>query len=254
MNKIMQRYEPKNSDIPYYNKLTILEQKVKEFEKLCRENTKLLPNLSRKQKGEVLAAINSKSVEVSRDLSYINIWIQDGSLSSTEIKIFQNIGKKLKRQYTNSLTNINNIIQRKSFQIENYSNTDFDSELEYYDLLEVLDTKNRANLDNIYSRELYTETKELEKSITELHQMFIEMTNLIDIQGELLFPIQQETSYASHNIEHAIEILQTADKHAIAIRKKKLLIVGMVIATVAVVIMTVAAIGTLCASAMGLFA
>lgn len=68
-------------------------------------------------------------------------------------------------------------------------------------------------------QERHDAVKELEKSLQELHQVFLDMTVLVQYQGEQLDDIESHVARAHSFVHTGAEQLQTARKHQKNTRK-----------------------------------
>ena len=55
--------------------------------------------------------------------------------------------------------------------------------------------------------------KEIEKSLLELHQVFLDMAVMVEAQGEQMDDIEHHVLNASHYVKDATKELQTANKY-----------------------------------------
>lgn len=99
--------------------------------------------------------------------------------------------------------------------------------------------KDRAINGFIYAKEMNEELKDLERSICELHQMFIEVANQVEVQQELLSLSEMSVIESKKHSEKALKVLIDAEKHVNSARKKFLyaiitilLVVGLVVGVV----------------------
>ncbi|XP_042297865.1 syntaxin-2 isoform X2 [Sceloporus undulatus] len=118
-------------------------------------------------------------------------------------------------------------------QLEITGKTTTDEELE--DMLEsgnlsiftsdiILDTKiTREALDEIESR--HKDIIKLESSIQELHEMFMDMAMLVEIQGEMVNSIEKNVMNAVDYVEHAKEETKKAVKYQSKARRKLIFII-----------------------------
>ncbi|KAK4777545.1 hypothetical protein SAY87_017732 [Trapa incisa] len=75
-------------------------------------------------------------------------------------------------------------------------------------------------LDTIYEiQERHDAVKDMEKSLQELHQVFLDMAVLVQSQGEQLHDIESQVNRASSFVRGGTERLQTARKYQISTRK-----------------------------------
>lgn len=112
--------------------------------------------------------------------------------------------------------------------------------------LQKFSKKKQLNLDKdkaingfIYAKEMNEELKDLERSICELHQMFIEVANQVEAQQELLSLSEMSVIESKKHSEKALKVLIDAEKHVNSARKKFLyaiitilLVVGLVVGVV----------------------
>ncbi|XP_070618640.1 syntaxin-2 isoform X1 [Erythrolamprus reginae] len=92
----------------------------------------------------------------------------------------------------------------------------------------ILDTKlTRAALDEIESR--HKDIIKLESSIQELHEMFMDMAMLVEVQGEMVNSIEKNVMNAVDYVEHAKEETKKAVKYQSKARRKKWIIVIIVL-------------------------
>ncbi|XP_053135485.1 syntaxin-2 isoform X4 [Hemicordylus capensis] len=102
----------------------------------------------------------------------------------------------------------------------------------------ILDTKiTRQALDEIESR--HKDIIKLESSIQELHEMFMDMAMLVEVQGEMVNSIEKNVMNAVDYVEHAKEETKKAVKYQSKARRKKwiiLIIVLVVLAIIAIII------------------
>ncbi|XP_044296802.1 syntaxin-2 isoform X3 [Varanus komodoensis] len=102
----------------------------------------------------------------------------------------------------------------------------------------ILDTKiTREALDEIESR--HKDIIKLESSIQELHEMFMDMAMLVEVQGEMVNSIEKNVMNAADYVEHAKEETKKAVKYQSKARRKKwiiLMIVFVLLAVLAVII------------------
>ncbi|XP_077163847.1 syntaxin-2 isoform X1 [Paroedura picta] len=130
---------------------------------------------------------------------------------------------------------------RRQLEITGKSTTD--EELE--DMLEsgnlsiftsdiILDTKvTREALDEIESR--HKDIIKLESSIQELHEMFMDMAMLVEVQGEMVNSIEKNVMNAVDYVEHAKEETKKAVKYQSKARRKKWIILIAVLVLLAVI-------------------
>ena len=69
-------------------------------------------------------------------------------------------------------------------------------------------------------QERHQDIKRLEASISELHQLFLDMSVLVETQGELLDQIEYTVGQSVNYTGKAVEELRTAGKYQRKVRKK----------------------------------
>jgi len=85
-------------------------------------------------------------------------------------------------------------------------------------------------------QERHKDITRLETSIQELHQLFLDMSVLVESQGELLDQIEYTVGQSVNYTGKAIEELRTANKYQKKIRKKMCCIIVVIIIVVAILI------------------
>jgi len=88
-------------------------------------------------------------------------------------------------------------------------------------------------------QERHKDITRLETSIQELHQLFLDMSVLVESQGELLDQIEYTVGQSVNYTGKAIEELRTANKYQKKIRKKMCCIIVVVIIIIAILIATI---------------
>lgn len=238
-------------DIPHYKELIAIENKVKNFCNNCRKNCKQIQHLDRNARSELLTDINREALEIKYEIQKIDKWICEPLLLlPTEIIMFQNISRKLKYDHNYSLSLITVYQNNESC----FLSLTFDDDIIYEQNLINKRKQDTSILDNIYIRDVHKEIHDLEKDVVSLQQMFIDTANIIDSQDKQLQPIAIDFHDANINTDKILDVLQESDNYAIKIRKRKIKIVVLVVASVGVIITIIASIGALCAAALGLFA
>lgn len=75
-------------------------------------------------------------------------------------------------------------------------------------------------LDTIHEiRERHDAAMEIEKNLLDLHQIFLDMSVLVEAQGEQLDDIEHHVTHASSFVHHGTQQLQVAKKHQRNTRK-----------------------------------
>lgn len=93
--------------------------------------------------------------------------------------------------------------------------------------------QNKQILDELEMRK--NEMLNLEKSITELHALFVEMVNLVDEQGEMVNRILDNVANTEAYVEKAVEDVHQAARYQSGARRKKLWLVILCLIVLAVV-------------------
>ena len=93
--------------------------------------------------------------------------------------------------------------------------------------------ENKAILDELEIRK--NEMLNLEKAITELHALFVEMANLVDEQGEMVNRILDNVENTEAYVEKAVEDVHQAARYQQGARRKKLWVVILCLIIMAVV-------------------
>lgn len=270
INNELLKINMNDNDIPFLTKLKELETLIDEFEKYSKAQINVLKynalNINDKQISELknnTNNINNKFKECENFMME-----QNTLLTPTEFRILHNTFYKLKNRYVNIYTKLNdeynnnksNIKKLVNYQKlnlinENYNNILNDNkDLLYLDVKLQQTENDNSHIESLIAKEKLKDVLTLEKNVNELHQLIIDMTTLIELQDEMIDPIQYNIQNSQKVINDAIINLKIADKHAISVRKKKIALVGLVIGAIGATILIITAIGALCAAAMGLFA
>lgn len=93
--------------------------------------------------------------------------------------------------------------------------------------------QNKQILDELEMRK--NEMLNLEKAITELHALFVEMANLVDEQGEMVNRILDNVTNTEAYVEKAVEDVHQAARYQSGARRKKLWVVILCMIIMAVV-------------------
>lgn len=91
-----------------------------------------------------------------------------------------------------------------------------------------------------YLKEKHNDLLALEKSITELNQLFMDMAILVETQGDLIDQIEFSVMNSKAFIEKGVETIRQTEKIVINTRKKKVCIVITVILIIALVVVVIA--------------
>jgi len=88
-------------------------------------------------------------------------------------------------------------------------------------------------------QERHKDITRLETSIQELHQLFLDMSVLVEAQGELLDQIEYTVGQSVNYTGKAIEELRTANKYQKKIRKKMCCIIVVILVVIAILLATI---------------
>ena len=86
----------------------------------------------------------------------------------------------------------------------------------------------------------HADIKKLEQSIFELHEMFVDMANLVESQGEMIDRIEFHVGKAVEYVKAGTEDTRKALKLQREARKKKIMILICIIITVVIILPMVA--------------
>merc|ERR1719482_1277899 len=84
-------------------------------------------------------------------------------------------------------------------------------------------------------QERHRDITRLETSIAELHQLFLDMSVLVEAQGELLDQIEYTVGQSVNYTGKAVEELRTASKYQKKVRKKMCCVICLILVIVAVI-------------------
>jgi len=94
-----------------------------------------------------------------------------------------------------------------------------------------------------YLKEKQSDIEQIEKSMNELHQLFLDMQILVEAQGELVDQIEYSVSKSKEYHERAERVLQDAENIVVSTRKKKLcfiitavLIIGIIVVIILILV------------------
>jgi len=79
----------------------------------------------------------------------------------------------------------------------------------------------------------------LEASIREVHSMFIDCNNLVQMQGEMVTRIEDHVNSAAIDVERGREDLRKADSFKKAAMKKKFICLGLLVVAVIIILLVV---------------
>lgn len=86
-------------------------------------------------------------------------------------------------------------------------------------------------------QERHDAVKEIERSLLELHQVFLDMAVLVEAQGEQLNNIEYNVSHAANYVEHGTKQLHTAKQHQR--RSRKWMCIGIILLLILILIIVV---------------
>lgn len=101
--------------------------------------------------------------------------------------------------------------------------------------------QNEAKNALIFIQEQHRDVMKLEKSIVELHQLFIDMQALVDLQGEMISQIEHNVRQAQNYTSDGVEVLVMADHTKQASRKKSCILCCILICVLIIVLAIIAA-------------
>lgn len=93
-----------------------------------------------------------------------------------------------------------------------------------------------ANVDQMLMDERNADIKSLEKELTELGEVFVDVMKLTQEQGEDLKPVQNNVSSAANYTEKGNVDLKKASKYACSYRKKMVILSAIVLAIIVIII------------------
>jgi len=102
--------------------------------------------------------------------------------------------------------------------------------------IQVAQDKVFASLAHQYQKEMEQEIKNLEKSVVELHQLFVDVATLLDAQGAQLDMIEPALFDTIKATESSLHMLQAAEAHKKSSRIKKAIIIAVIGITLLLII------------------
>lgn len=186
-------------------------------------------------------------------LSELDKKIIDEFISQTDLVFIQSC----RQSYVNRLKNLTLKYANAGHCKRVQAMTNEFSDIKYLDNIDLLEN-GRSKDDIIYinsqaSSEL-DQMQKISREMCQIQELFLEMNNLTEIQHENIQLLAPQTVSTLHGMDEGLITLQVAEKHAVAIRKKKLLVVALIIGAIGVTLAAITAIGVLIAASMGLFA
>jgi len=185
-----------------------------------------------------------KLSRLSREESALN----DINIRNTQI---QSLGKRfldIWTEYNNSQIEFRE--KNKKALLRNIKITDPNSNITVEEIEEKLDAGDVTVLSSIIKESAqakedlkmlenrHAEMLKLEKGITEIHEMFLDLSNMVNIQGEAVDRIETRVGDAQMNVEEGREQLKQAKKKQKAARRKKFILAG-IIAGVSLVVLLI---------------
>jgi len=185
-----------------------------------------------------------KLSRLSREESALN----DINIRNTQI---QSLGKRfldIWTEYNNSQIEFRE--KNKKALLRNIKITDPNSNITVEEIEEKLDAGDVTVLSSIIKESAqakedlkmlenrHAEMLKLEKGITEIHEMFLDLSNMVNIQGEAVDRIETRVGDAQMHVEEGREQLKQAKKKQKAARRKKFILAG-IIAGVSLVVLLI---------------
>eukprot|EP01094_Clydonella_sp_ATCC50884_P011757 TRINITY_DN2158_c0_g1_i1.p1 TRINITY_DN2158_c0_g1~~TRINITY_DN2158_c0_g1_i1.p1 ORF type:complete len:306 (-),score=121.44 TRINITY_DN2158_c0_g1_i1:160-1035(-) len=99
---------------------------------------------------------------------------------------------------------------------------------------------NEAKNALVYIQEQHRDIQKLEKSIVELHQLFVDMNALVEAQQDMLDSIDKNVQTAVSATAASYETLRHGEQHAISARKKCCIICCIIIVVILVIVGAIA--------------
>lgn len=154
-----------------------------------------------------------------------------GADRDSSAQIYRNLHTRLQRQ-TERLYN------RTNERLQNYEQVEQDIGYSHEMQLLQLDSTENAIRSLIYAKETADDIRKLEEGIADIHQTFVDVATLSDIQGAELPAIQSNLAASTANTAQSVQVLEVAASHRLSSRKKKLLIACLILASVAIVVVS----------------
>jgi len=185
-----------------------------------------------------------KLSKLAREESALN----DINIRNTQI---QSLGKRfldIWTEYNNSQIEFRE--KNKKALLRNIKITDPNSNITVEEIEEKLDAGDVTVLSSIIKESAqakedlkmlenrHAEMLKLEKGITEIHEMFLDLSNMVSIQGEAVDRIETRVGDAQMHVEEGREQLKQAKKKQKAARRKKFILAG-IIAGVSLVVLLI---------------
>ena len=182
--------------------------------------------------------------KLARDESSLN----DINIRNTQI---QSLGKRfldIWTEYNNSQIEFRE--NNKKALLRNIKITDPNSNITVEEIEEKLDAGDVTVLSSIIKESAqakedlkmlenrHAEMVKLEKGITEIHEMFLDLSNMVNLQGEAIDRIETRVGDAQMHVEEGREQLKQAKKKQKAARRKKFILAG-IIAGVSLVVLLI---------------
>jgi len=104
----------------------------------------------------------------------------------------------------------------------------------------ILQETAKAKDDLVAIENRHAEMLKLEKGIVEIHDMFIEISNLVSQQGEMITRIDYSIQSADENVKKGKDDLKKAEQNMISANKKKVCLISTAIIIVLILIVAIA--------------
>jgi len=101
---------------------------------------------------------------------------------------------------------------------------------------------NEAKNALVYIQEQHRDIQQLEKSIVELHQLFVDMAALVEAQQDAINHIGKNVAVAVEASDQSYRTLQQGEQHAISARKKCCIIICIIVIVIIIIIAAIAAV------------
>jgi len=163
--------------------------------------------------------------------------------SEQQKKMCTNILSSLMKSFSSLLREIETVSElliRKSGTT--FEEVTMQSPLTHEDEILVSQDKAFASLAHMYQREMEQEIKNLEKSVVELHQLFVDTATLLESQGQMLDMIEPSIFETIGQTNTALHMLQAAESHKKSSRLKKALIITIIGITLLIIIVACVAV------------
>jgi syntaxin 1B/2/3 len=185
-----------------------------------------------------------KLSKLAKDESALN----DINIRNTQIQSLGKMFLDIWTQYNNSQIEFRE--KNKKALLKNIKITDPNSNISVEEIEEKLDAGDVTVLSSIIKESAqakedvkmlenrHAEMMKLEKGITEIHEMFLDLSNMVNMQGEAVDRIEVRVGDAQMHVEEGREQLKQAKKKQKAARRKKFILAG-IIAGVSLIVLLI---------------